>query len=140
MKTLILFVLLFPTLAISHAAEWEKVTHDGRDYVTARSIKDFYGFDSMEKTGDVLILQNKAVEMRLTIGGQEVFMNQIKFIFDAKILAHDDRYLVSRSDVAKMVDPVLRPQDISSTAPFKTVIVDAGHGGEDVDEVLALHG
>ena len=112
-------------------AGWETVRHNSHDYVTVRSIKEFYGFKTMKNTGRQLVLENDAVKMRLTIGGQEVFMNNVKFVFSFKILPRQGRYLVSRIDLAKLVDPVLRPSYIPSSTPFNTVIIDPGHGGGD---------
>jgi N-acetylmuramoyl-L-alanine amidase len=77
------------------------------------------------------VLENKAVEMRLAVGGQEVWMNDIKFVFSYPIVVRNGRYLVSRIDLAKLVDPVLRPQYIRPSKPFTTVIIDPGHGGKD---------
>jgi hypothetical protein len=94
-----LFLLIAGLLACSSfaTAGWETIRHDGRDYVTARSIKTFYGFTSMKRSGSFLELENAAVKMRLTVGGQEAFMNNVKFVFSFKILAHQGRYLISAS-------------------------------------------
>lgn len=128
----ILVVLAGSTLLASGApAGWETIRHNGQDYVTVRSIKEFYGFDSMKKNGSFLELENSAVKMRLSVGGQEVFMNNVKFIFSFKILPHNGRYLVSRIDLGKLVDPVLRPSYIPTSTPFNTVIIDPGHGGTE---------
>nr|NIP96912.1 N-acetylmuramoyl-L-alanine amidase [Akkermansiaceae bacterium] len=112
-------------------AGWETVRHNGHDYVTVRSIRAFYGFKTMLIKGSQIELENDVVKMRLTIGGQEVFMNNVKFVFSFKILPHQGRYLVSRIDLSKLVDPVLRPSYIPTSTPFNTVIIDPGHGGHD---------
>ncbi|HXA08819.1 MAG TPA: N-acetylmuramoyl-L-alanine amidase, partial [Chthoniobacterales bacterium] len=43
----------------------------------------------------------------------------------------DGHYLVSRVDLAKTLEPELRPQMISNLGQFKTVVLDPGHGGYD---------
>ena len=93
---------------------WETVRHNGQDYVTARSIKEFYGFQSLTVKGSFLELENKAVKIRFTIGGQEVFMNNVKFVFSFKVVPLKGRYLISRIDLGKLVDPVLRPSYIKT--------------------------
>ncbi len=113
---LLLGGLLFPALTAS-AAGWEPVRHDGRDYVTVRSIRDFYKFQSMKVNGSFLELENRAVKIRFSIGGQEVFMNNVKFVFSFKVIPHQGRYLVSRIDLGKLVDPVLRPSYIKTSNP-----------------------
>ena len=116
---------------VTAAAAWETVRHKGQEYVTARSIKEFYGFQSMQVKGPFLELENKAVKIQFSIGGQEVFMNNVKFVFSFKILPLKGRYLISRIDLGKLVDPVLRPSYIRTATPFDTVIIDPGHGGND---------
>ena len=125
---------LFPALAASAVGledGWERVRHDNREYVTVRSIRKFYNFQSMKVKGSFLELENRAVKIRFTIGGQEVFMNNVKFVFSFKVLPLKGRYLVSRLDLGKLVDPVLRPSYIQTSTPFDTVIIDPGHGGND---------
>ena len=124
-----LFLCSFPAYGTVEA--WETVRHNGHDYVTVRSIKNFYGFQSMRVSGKFLELENKVVKIQFTLGGQEVFMNKVKFVFSFKVIPHKGRYLVSRVDLAKLVEPVLRPSYIRNSAPFDTVIVDPGHGGND---------
>ena len=136
-KSLLLLLdgLLFPTLTASAAGlddGWEKVRHDGHNYVTVGSIRKFYNFHSMKVNGSFLELENKTVKIKFTIGGQEVFMNHVKFVFSFKVIPHQGRYLVSRIDLSKLVDPVLRPFcNIQTSTPFDTVIIDPGHGGND---------
>lgn len=113
------------------AAGWETVRYNGNDYVTLRSIKTFYRFDTMKRSSSKIVLENKIVEMRLTVGGQEVWMNNVKFVFSFPIVPSGGRYLVSRIDLAKMIDPVLRPKYIRPSKPIKTIIIDPGHGGKD---------
>jgi len=113
------------------AAGWETVRYNGNDYVTLRSIKSFYRFDTMKRAGNKVVLENKVVEMRLTVGGQEVWMNNVKFVFSFPVVARSGRYLVSRIDLAKMIDPVLRPKYIRPARPISTIIIDPGHGGKD---------
>jgi N-acetylmuramoyl-L-alanine amidase len=43
----------------------------------------------------------------------------------------DGKLLVSRFDLAKTLEPALRPTMVPAVKPFKTVVIDAGHGGED---------
>ena len=42
-----------------------------------------------------------------------------------------DKAYVSRMDLAKLIDPVLRPNFIKNAGDFRTVILDPGHGGKD---------
>lgn len=112
-------------------AAWETVRYNGNHYVTLSSLKDFYRFQSMSISGRKVILENKDVELRFSIGGQDVWMNNVKFVFSYPIVNHHGRYLVSRLDLAKLIDPVLRPWNGPPQPGFTTVIIDPGHGGKD---------
>ena len=55
-------------------------------------------------------------------------MNGVKFVFSYKIEEHGGRGWISRIDLSKLVDPVLRPTYIANAGDFRTVIIDPGHG------------
>ncbi len=112
-------------------AGWEIVKIEDRDYVTVDSIKTFYQFAKMTRTGDSIKLENPRVEMALKVGSQECLMNSVKFVFSYPIEVSGSKICVSRMDLAKLVDPVLRPNYIKNAGNFKTVIIDPGHGGKD---------
>lgn len=118
-------------LAALPAAAWELVKLGDRDYVTVDSMKTFYRFDKMSRSGNTIVLENRAVEMRLKVGAQECFMNNVKFVFSYKVEESGGKALVSRVDLAKLVDPVMRPNYIKEAGAFRTVILDPGHGGKD---------
>ena len=104
---------------------------EGREYVSIESIKKSYGFAKISRMGDTVVLENPKVEMKLKVGGNECLMNGVKFVFSNEIAAVGDKIYVSRVDLAKLIDPVLRPSFIQNAGDFRTVILDPGHGGKD---------
>jgi len=112
------------------AHKWETVKYNGQDYVTLRSVKDFYYFSNV-KYGEVITMENSMVKMEVRPGTQRCRMNGVLFILSHPVVAYNGRYLLSRTDLVKLVDPVLRPTYISGARPFNTVVLDAGHGGKD---------
>ncbi len=123
---------LVPTsLHAAPAAGWEIAKIDGRDYVSVDSMKRFYSFTKLTRNGNSIVLENPKVEMHLKIGGYECLMNGVKFVFTHKVAANGDKAYVSRMDLAKLIDPVLRPNFIRNAGDFRTVILDPGHGGKD---------
>lgn len=127
-----IFIVLF-SLALAHsaAAQWETVNVRGQQYVTARSIKSFYGFPEFTRSGKSATLRNSAVKMQIRANSQECIMNTVKFILSYPVVEHSGRLLVSRTDLSKLIDPVLRPNYIKGSGNFRTVILDPGHGGKD---------
>jgi N-acetylmuramoyl-L-alanine amidase len=128
-------VLVAPVSVASAQADknagWNMIQVGGRDYVSVEGIKRFYHFTKLTRTGAKVVLENEKVEMRLKVGGNECLMNNVKFVFSHAVEASGNGVYVSRIDLAKLIDPVLRPNFINNAADFRTVILDAGHGGKD---------
>ncbi len=112
-------------------AQFESTQIGGRQYIAVDGIKKFYSFNSMKRAGNEVVLENAKVIMKLRVGGQECLMNSVKFVFSYKVEEHGGRAWISQIDLAKLVDPVLRPSYIGEVGGFKTVIIDPGHGGKD---------
>ena len=130
--TILLFSLLFANIAM---AQWETVNIRDKQYVTARSVKSFYAFNSLTRSGRKATLENTAVKMEISANSQECIMNSLKFILSYPVVEHSGRLLVSRIDLCKLIDPVLRPSYIRGAGNFRTVILDPGHGGKDAGAV-----
>ncbi len=112
-------------------AGWEIAKIEGREYVSVESIKRFYSFTRLNRSGGNISLENAKVEMKLKAGGNECLMNNVKFVFSNPVAMIGDKPYVSRVDLAKLIDPVLRPNFIQTAGDFRTVILDPGHGGKD---------
>ena len=135
-----------PAASAAPAATWEVTKIDGRDYVSVESIKRFYGFTEMSRTGGSIKLKrgvrftdvakeklnkDKELVMEFKVGGNDCLMNDVKFVFSDAITAVGEKTYVSRIDLAKLIDPVLRPNFIPNADNFRTVVLDPGHGGKD---------
>ncbi len=124
-------VCLMTTPAHGEQKVWEVIKLDGRDYVTTRSMQRFYDFKSHRREGKKVILESKKVLMTMTLNEQTCVMNGVKFVFSHPVEERDGLALVSLMDLAKLIDPVLRPHFIRNSGQFRTVILDPGHGGKD---------
>jgi N-acetylmuramoyl-L-alanine amidase len=120
-----------PAKSAEASAGWDLAKIEGREYVGVESIKRFYNFAKLTRTGGTVVLENAKVEMKLKVGGNECLMNNVKFVFSNEIATVGDKVYVSRVDLAKLIDPVLRPNYIQNAGDFRTVILDPGHGGKD---------
>jgi len=117
---------------------WEVVKIDGHDYVSVESMKQCYKFTKLTHAGGNVVLENAKIEMKLKAGGNECLMNGVKFVFSYPIAMQGEKAYVSRMDLAKLIDPVLRPSFIQNAGDFRTVILDPGHGGKDPGATNAL--
>jgi N-acetylmuramoyl-L-alanine amidase len=123
---------------IVSASAWDVKQIDGRDYICVEGLKAFYGFDTMKTTGSNILLENKKVALQLQSGGLDCLMNGVKFVFSYKIEESGGKQWISRIDLTKLVDPVLRPTYIANAGDFRTVVLDPGHGGKDQGAVNSL--
>ncbi len=112
-------------------AGWELVHYQDREYVSSASIHRFYRFTEHKVEGSAVWFISPVLVMRGTIGSQDLMINNIKFVLSYPIEEVGGKVLISRLDLCKLIDPVLRPSYIGSSSTFDTVIVDAGHGGHD---------
>ena len=105
--------------------------HNNEDYVTTSSLQKFYRFQSYSTKGGNIYYRAPEIVMKARSGSQNLLINNTKFVLSNPVVSSGGKYLVSRMDLCKLIDPVLRPSYIKQKTPFKTVIIDAGHGGVD---------
>lgn len=134
----VLLLISATSVTASAAGGWETAKIEGREFVSLDSVKRFYNFSRLTRSGNSLVLENQKVEMKLKIGAHECLMNGVKFVFTHKVTALGDKAYVSRMDLAKLIDPVLRPNFIKTAGDFRTVILDPGHGGKDPGAVNSI--
>ena len=135
---MLLATSLAPIMSAATSAGWDIAKIEGREYVSVESIKQFYNFSKLSRSGANIVLENSKVEMRLNAGGNECLMNNVKFVFSNPVSMIGDKAYISRVDLAKLIDPVLRPNFIQNAGDFRTVILDPGHGGKDPGATNAL--
>ena len=130
------FAVLALILALSFGAnrvrgfDWTILKENGRDYIPLTDVARFYDFNTIDFTKGVATLNCAAVHFQGASGSRDLYLNGLKFILNLPILDIQDKLCISRLDLAKLVDPVLRPTKISAS-PVRTVVIDPGHGGTD---------
>ncbi|MGA8659850.1 MAG: N-acetylmuramoyl-L-alanine amidase [Chthoniobacterales bacterium] len=112
------------------AFDWTLIKQDGRDYVPVTDIARFYSFTQADYSGDSVSLSGSTLRMQGSVGSRDLYLNGLKFILNFPMTRVEDKILISRMDLSKLVEPVLRPAKIR-TAPVSTIVLDAGHGGFD---------
>lgn len=144
-KVALIAVLL--SLIVSASAktfQWQEVKINGRRYIAASSVKDFYKFDKMTASGNVVRFIHYdrkgkiALTMTARVGSQTLMMNTIKFILSYPVTRKNGQVLFSRLDLCKLIHPVLVPKSLSKGPVFDTVVIDPGHGGHDSGAYCAL--
>jgi len=114
------------------SADWQIVKVGARDYLSADNIAKFYGLlGNVDSTGKTVVLNNGRNQLQLTLNSREAIVNGVRNWLSFPVIAQDDKFLVSRIDLAKTIEPQLRPQMIQGKGKVQTVVLDAGHGGFD---------
>jgi len=113
------------------AKDWEILSYDGREYVSDENVAKFYNFEGLAREGGDRSFRHPSLLMFWKVGSQEIYVNNIKFSLSFPIAENSGKAMISITDLAKLVDPVLRPSYIKKPITFDTVVIDAGHGAHD---------
>jgi N-acetylmuramoyl-L-alanine amidase/beta-lactamase regulating signal transducer with metallopeptidase domain len=123
--------------------DWQPVMMDGRGYVSADKVWRFYGFTRLQTEGEAksikLVFHSPALQMSWSQGAQEIQINEVKFGLQLPLKQQADTLWISRTDLTWTLEPVLRPKFPAEQPPLDTVVIDPGHGGEDIG-VMGLRG
>ena len=121
-----------PQIVRGGEGNWHIVKVADRDYLSVRNIAEFYGLRGDFKLVDHrLSVGDNRSSLEFSANPREVFINGVKQWLSFPVVTQNGETLVSRFDLAKTIEPCLRPAMISNLQPFHTVVIDAGHGGQD---------
>jgi N-acetylmuramoyl-L-alanine amidase len=115
------------------AFDWETATSNGREYVTLRSFCEFYQFGYQVPSSNERFVGRSPTghSVSLKAGSPDLYLDGVHYVMSFPIESNDHDWLVSRMDVIKLFEPVLRPTEISGRHSIRGVVIDAGHGGSD---------
>ncbi|MEY2565424.1 MAG: N-acetylmuramoyl-L-alanine amidase [Verrucomicrobiota bacterium] len=114
------------------APDWQVIKVGPRDYLSADNIAKFYGLlGNVDSTGKTVVLNNGRNQLQVTLDSREAIVNGVRNWLCFPVIAHDGKFLVSRIDLAKTIEPQLRPQMLQRQGKVQTIVLDAGHGGYD---------
>jgi N-acetylmuramoyl-L-alanine amidase len=123
---------LLPLQPLRAESLWQIIKINNRDYLTLKNVADFYSLRSGAGPGERhIVLTDGRTRLETTGDGREIIINGVKQWLSFPLLSQGGNILVSRFDLAKTIEPCLRPTMIGNLQPFHTVIIDAGHGGAD---------
>jgi N-acetylmuramoyl-L-alanine amidase len=118
-------------LGASGPFKWRIVERNGREYVRASDVRQYYEFADLRRDGRHVHFRSRVLYMKWTIATDAIFFNGVKFCLSFPIEESGGEALISRIDLTKLVDPIIRPGDMQAAKAFNTVVIDAGHGGID---------
>lgn len=139
-STLMLLPNALPASAQASRFKWQEVKIDGREYISADSIVKFYRFDQATESNGSIRFESRKAGLTMTgrVGSQTLVIKRIKFILSYPITRHQGHVVISKLDLCKLIDPVLRPSKNAKRQVFDTVVLDPGHGGHDSGAYCSL--
>ncbi|PYK33555.1 MAG: hypothetical protein DME58_04000 [Verrucomicrobia bacterium] len=135
------FAFVFASLALPSstaiaAGEWQVIKVNGHDYLSVDNISKFYGLPAEVAPSGAKIQSEKAdVPLAFVSGSREAMINGARSWLCFPVLEQDGKSLVSRTDVVKTIEPLVRPHRVPSVGNVQTVVLDPGHGGHDKGQV-----
>jgi N-acetylmuramoyl-L-alanine amidase len=104
---------------------------NGRDFLSLDNIAKFYGFPNPVVDGKNIKLSSDKNELQFRVDSREMLVNGVRNWLSFPVVVHDGKVLVSRIDLAKTLEPQLRPNMIKNLGRVQTIVLDPGHGGFD---------
>jgi N-acetylmuramoyl-L-alanine amidase len=118
------------------ADDWQIIKVNGHDYLTVENISKFYGLPTdVVPSGEKIRLEAVKNPLEFVRGSREAMINGARSWLCFPLVEQDGKVLVSRTDVAKTIEPLLRPHRVANVGKVQTVILDPGHGGHDKGQV-----
>src|SRR5262245_48454254 len=118
------------------ADDWKIIKVSGSDYLSVDNISRFYGLPAViAASGEKVEFDTVKNPLEFVSGSREVMINGARSWLCFPVIEHDGKYLVSRTDVAKTIEPLVRPYRVPNVGKVQTVVLDPGHGGYDRGQV-----
>src|SRR5438477_9786099 len=115
--------------------DWEVIKISGHDYLTVENISKFYGLPAgVVAGGEKMRFETVKNSLEFVSGSREAMINGARSWLCFPLIEQDGKYLVSRTDVAKTIEPLVRPHRVA-VGKVETVVLDPGHGGHDKGQV-----
>src|SRR5256884_7402511 len=127
-------------IAISQATalaadDWQIIKLSGQDYLTVDNVSRFYGLPAgIAASGEKIRFETVKNPLQFVSGSREAMINGARSWLCFPLVEQGGNYLVSRTDVAKTIEPLVRPHRVA-VGKIQTVVLDPGHGGYDKGQV-----
>jgi len=114
------------------ASDWEIIKVSGHDYLSVDNISRFYGLPAgVAAAGEKSQVDAVKNPLEFVSGSREAMINGARSWLCFPLIEQDGKYLVSRTDVAKTIEPLVRPHRVPNVGKVETIVLDPGHGGHD---------
>src|SRR6266516_1425101 len=116
--------------------DWEVIKVGGHDYLTIENVSSFYGLPAgVVARGEKMRFETVKNPLEFVSGSRETMINGARSWLCFPLIEQGGKYLVSRTDVAKTIEPLVRPHRVANVGKVETIVLDPGHGGYDKGQV-----
>src|SRR5438874_9634885 len=127
-------IALSQTITLA-GGDWEVIKVGGHDYLTVENVSSFYGLPAgVVARGEKMRFETVKNPLEFVSGSREAMINGARSWLCFPLVEQDGKYLVSRTDVAKTIEALVRPHRVA-VGKVETVVLDPGHGGHDKGQV-----
>src|SRR6266496_1349495 len=135
-NTFLASIIAILQTAASAADDWKIIKVSGSDYLSIDNISRFYGLPAgVAGAGDKIRFETVKNPLEFVSGSREAMINGARSWLCFPVMERDGKFLVSRTDVAKTIEPLVRPHRVPNVGKVQTVVLDPGHGGYDKGQV-----
>src|SRR5213596_1125349 len=118
------------------ADDWQIIKVSGQDYLSVDNVSRFYGLPAgIAASGEKVEFEAAKNTLEFVSGSREVMINGARSWLCFPAIEQNGKLLVSRTDVAKTIEPLVRPHRVPNVGKVQTIVVDPGHGGYDKGQV-----
>src|SRR5438094_3102392 len=118
------------------ADDWQIIKVSGQDYLSVDNVSRFYGLPAgIAASGEKVEFEAAKKPLEFVSGSREVMINGARSWLCFPAIEQNGKLLVSRTDVAKTIEPLVRPHRVPNVGKVQTIVVDPGHGGYDKGQV-----
>src|SRR5881398_2262224 len=118
------------------ADDWQIIKVSGQDYLSVDNVSRFYGLPAgIAASGEKVEFEAAKNPLEFVSGSREVMINGARSWLCFPAIEQNGKLLVSRTDVAKSIEPLVRPHRVPNVGKVQTIVVDPGHGGYDKGQV-----
>src|SRR5438093_1026443 len=127
---------IIASTSIPAAGEWQIIKVNGHDYLTVDNISKFYGLPAkVVPSGSKIQSETANHPLEFVGGSREAMINGARSWLCFPVIEQNGTFLVSRTDLAKTIEPLVRPHRLPNVGKVQTVVLDPGHGGHDKGQV-----
>src|SRR6266581_6352988 len=128
-------IALSQTITLA-GGDWEVIKVGGHDYLTIENVSSFYGLPAgVVARGEKMRFETVKNPLEFVSGSREAMINGARSWLCFPLIEQGGKYLVSRTDVAKTIEPLVRPHRVANVGKVETIVLDPGHGGYDKGQV-----